>query len=144
MRSVPVLLLAGLVASACGGGRSSTAPRSSDPAEAVTGFLAAVKANDLVGMGQRWGTERGPAAQWMDRQVLHQRLTIMQSFLVHERFAIEPGNAAEMPGKPVLRIRLWRNGCEPVVPFTLVRSQDGWLVEDVKLEAAGNPTRSCR
>jgi hypothetical protein len=31
-----------------------------------------------------------------------------------------------------------------VVPITLVRYQGGWLVENVALEAAGNPARSCQ
>ena len=141
----PVLLLAGLVAMACGGGRSSTTmPRPESPTAAVEGFLAAVRANDLASMGQRWGTDRGPAARWMDREVLHQRLTVIQTLLSHERFALEPGNAPSTPDKPVLHVRLFRHGCQPVVPITLVRYQGGWLVENVALEAAGNPARSCQ
>jgi hypothetical protein len=123
---------------------ASTAPAPSDPAAAVTGFLAAVKANDLAAMGQRWGTDRGPAAQWMDREVLHQRLTVIQTMLMHERFALEPGNAPSTPDNPVLHVRLFRQGCQPVVPITLVRYRGGWLVQNVALEAAGNPARSCQ
>jgi hypothetical protein len=143
MKCHSVVLLAGLAA--CGAGQSSgTAPRAESPSAAVEGFLAAVHANDLASLGQHWGTSRGPAAEWMDREVLHQRLTIIQSLLAHERFTIEPGNAPASPDRPVIHVRLRRKGCEPVVPFTLVRYRDGWLVEDVKLEAAGNPARSCQ
>lgn len=144
MKFAPALLLAGLVATACGGRSTAAGPRAENPAAAVEGFLAAVTANDLDAMGQRWGTDRGPAARWMDRQVLHQRLTVIQSLLVHERFAIEPGNAPSTPDKPVIHVRLFRHGCQPVVPFTMVQYQGGWLVENVGLEAAGNPARSCQ
>jgi hypothetical protein len=145
MKPVPALLLTGLVATACGGRPpASSVPLSQNPAAAVEAFLAAVNANDLASMGQRWGTDRGPAANWMDREVLHQRLTVIQSLLVHERFAIEPGNAPAAPNKPVLHVRLFRHGCQPVVPFTMVQHRGGWLVENVALEAAGNPARSCQ
>jgi hypothetical protein len=141
---VPVLLLIGAVAAACGA-RPSSAPQASDPSAAVADFLAAVRANDLAAMGQHWGTgERGPAARWLNAETLHQRLFVMQSMLAHERYEILADNApVSADGDRVLRVRLWRKGCEPVVPFTVVRYREGWLVEAVGIEAAGNPARTC-
>lgn len=145
MKRFSACCLTALLASACGG-RSGQAPAPDDPASAVTAFLAAVQANDLAAMGRLFGTaDRGPAPGWMERDELNKRLTVIRSVLQHESYALEPGNdpGAGAP-RQVIRVRLTRKGCQPVVPFTLARHADGWLVAAVDLEAAGNPARTCQ
>ena len=67
-------------------------------------FMAAVKANDLERLGGLWGTDRGPAAQWMDRQQLRQRLTVIQKYMEHSGYrrssciqaaTLTPGDVAQ-------------------------------------------------
>lgn len=129
---------------ACGGGAMSPAPVS--PEAAVRSFLNGVKANSLSTMGETWGTSRGPAATYMDRAELEQRLTVIRTFLEHEKFEVLGSQAGGLPTRDqrrVIQVRLTRRGCQPVVPFTVIPYGGGWLVSDIDLSAAGNPQRSC-
>ena len=109
--------------------------------------MSAVRAGDLDAMGRLWGTADGPAAHRMDGGELERRLTVMRIYLQHEEYSIVTG--ARDPtirlrrGERVVSVRITRKGCTPVVPFTVTPYRGGWLVRDVKLEAAGNPARSC-
>lgn len=135
-------VLAVLALAACGGGTRYPAP--AEPEAAARQFLDAVRANSVTAMGQIWGTERGPAVAWMERSEMEQRLTVMQRFLRHDRFDIVRGNEGMSSAGYVVRVRLYRNGCTPVVPFTMVRYGQGWLVQQVDLQAAGNPQVTCQ
>ena len=138
------LALAG--SAACGGHHAVTGAASSNPEAAVRAFLNAVKANDLAAMRELWGSDRGPAGSYMDAQVSEQRLTVIKTFLEHESFTfdqpnlVDPGNSAQR----IVRVRLVRKGCQPVVPFTAVLWKDRWLVKDISLADAGNPARPCQ
>jgi hypothetical protein len=127
----------------CGQG-SVGVPPPADPGAAVAQFLAASKANDLQQMGRLWGTSKGPAAGRMPRDRLEKSLTIIHIYLEHESYVIEPGSSpADSPDERVVRVRITRKGCTPVVPFTVVRWKSGWLVKAIDLEAAGNPAIPC-
>jgi hypothetical protein len=135
-----------MLLAACGG-PSATVPAPVSPEAAVRSFLNAVKANSLSAMGETWGSSRGPAVQYMDRAELEQRLTVIRAFLEHDKFEIlgfQTGVAPANDQKRVLRVRLTRKGCEPVVPFTVTPYGGGWLVTDIDLSAAGNPQRPCQ
>jgi hypothetical protein len=146
MQRFPVLLALGLLG--CGGGSQSgsTPPAPQSTQTTLTEFLGAVRTNDLRRMGQLWGTDRGPAAAWMDPTTLSQRLQVMQRYLVHTGFRIVDGPSAA-PGKSRVqsfRVELHRSNCMRVVPFDLIQtSTGGWVVQDVHLEAAGNPMLAC-
>jgi hypothetical protein len=132
-----------LLGAGCSRGPAGSGPIPQDPALVVDQFLAAVKANDIATMGTLWGTKRGPASRTMARDDREKRLTVIQSYLAHESYAIvrtDPGAASD---ERVVRVQLTRLGCTPVVPFTVVRYRAGWLVSDIDLGAAGNPRRSC-
>lgn len=133
-----------LAALGCGGKSLPSGTLPADPAAAVVAFLAAVKANDLETMGQLFGSSRGPVNNWMRADEREKRLTVLESYLVHSSFEIQtstlPGNS---PDERIVRVKLARNNCEPVVPFTARRYGDGWLVQSIDLEAAGNPRRTC-
>ena len=131
---------------ACGGRQgvaSSAAP--SDPEAAVRAFLNAVRANSLIAMRDLWGSERGPATSYLNTQEVDQRLTVIRTFLEHERFEfaqpseVDPSNSAQR----IVKVRLTRKNCQPVVPFTAVPWGRGWLVKNIDLPSAGNPARSC-
>ncbi|MFQ6044979.1 MAG: hypothetical protein ACE5PT_01295 [Gemmatimonadales bacterium] len=140
-----VLLAAIITAWACGGrGARLAAPAS--PEAAVRGFFAAVRANSLRSMGELWGGRQGPASRYMSERELEQRLTVIRIYLEHEAFEILPPEAVDAvlsPDRRIVRVRLTRKGCTPIVPFTLERYRDGWLVHEIDLAAAGNPARSC-
>jgi len=139
-RATILALGTALALAGCGGGMSYPAP--ADPQAAVRSFLEAVRANSLTAMSELWGTERGPAVSYMERQMMEQRLTVMRTYLVHDRYELVVGNDG-MTNPRVVRVRLYRRGCSPVVPFTVVRYRTGWLVQHVDLEAVGNPQRDC-
>lgn len=134
----PLLLAVG-VAPACRRGSSAATPVPQSMNESVAQFLAAVKANDQVRMGDLWGTERGPASQSMNGETLRRRLTVIQKYLEHTGYRIIEGPLA-FPGREDLRtfrVELQRANCNQVLPIDVVRTRSGgWLVYDVHLETA--------
>lgn len=145
MRRLPVFLL--LLGAACGRGSAPQTPVPQSVNAALEQFLSAVKANDLSRMGALWGTDRGPASQWMKSQELRQRLTVIQKYLDHAGYRIVEGPLA-VPNRGDLRtfrVDLQRAACNQVVPIDVVRTRSGgWLVYDVHLEAAGSPAGRCQ
>jgi hypothetical protein len=137
----------GVAVFACGKKEAVGLPAPTDPDAAVVRFLSAIRAEDTDAMAQVWGTSSGPAADRLDRDELEQRLTVMKVYLEHEEYAIVPGvrdpTIDVRRGERLVVVRLTRKGCTPMVPFTLTPYQNGWLIRDVKLEAAGNPARNC-
>jgi len=141
-----LVVLAFILASfGCAGKSSPATPLPTGPTAAVEQFLAAVKANDLRTMGELWGSDKGPANDWMDQEYREKALMVMRSTLVHDSYAIDPSGT--LPGSSarerVVRVQLLRNNCRPTVPFTTLQYRDGWLVSNIDLEAAGNPRRPC-
>jgi hypothetical protein len=143
VRAAGLLLLA--AASACGGKQLATGAPSGNPETAVRAFLAAVAANDLSKMQQLWGSDRGPAVTYVDAKEVEQRLTVIRTFLAHEKYEFDQPNSVDPsnPAQRIVKVRLTRKGCQPVVPFTTVQWKNGWLVKDIGLADAGNPARSC-
>jgi hypothetical protein len=138
--------LALLVTAAACGGSSASGPAPTSPEATVRSFMQAVRANSLVAMGDLWGSNRGPARSYMDRGELEKRLTVIREYLAHDSFTLLEDNEAVLragPGERILSVRVARNNCRPVVPFTLVQYRGGWLVKSIDLEAAGNPARGC-
>jgi hypothetical protein len=115
--------------------------------ESLSEFMAAVKANDIKRMGELWGTDRGPAAESMDRAVLQRRVTVIQKYLENKGYRVVEGPLL-VPGHDELRsfkVELQRANCNQVLPIDIVRTRSGgWLVYDVHLESAGNPVGPCQ
>jgi len=137
-----LLMLAG--SAACGKNPGPGGPEPQSMNESLTQFLAAVKANDQKRMGELWGTERGPAANSMNRDALRQRLAVIQKYLDHTGYRVIEGPLL-VPGRDELRtyrVELQRDKCNQVLPIDVIRTHSGgWLVYDVHLEAAGSPGR---
>jgi hypothetical protein len=132
-------------AGACGGRQVVTTSPSGSPEASVRAFLNAVKSSDMPAMRDLWGSERGPASSYLSKEEVEQRLTVIRTYLEHESFEFDQPNVAA-PGiseQRIVRVRLNRKGCRPVVPFTTVLWKSSWLVKDISLADAGNPARSC-
>ena len=82
---------------ACGGGPGPGKPVPQSPQETLAQFMSAVKANDLLRMGTLWGSDRGPAADWMKGNELKERLTVIQKYLAHAGYRVVEGPLRE-PG----------------------------------------------
>lgn len=143
-RAAGLAFAVALSAVGCGRGQTSaTAPL--DPESTIRQFMNAVKANSLTGMAELWGTRKGRASATMNHEEMDKRLTVIRSFLAHDSFEFQPRNMLSATGadQRVLDVRITRKACTPVVPFTVVRWGNGWLVQDIDLSAAGNPARPC-
>ena len=140
-----ILALTCGIGAACGGGRSAPlAPVT--PAATIQGFMSAVGANNLVRMGELWGTERGAAIRSMDGEELHQRLSVIRQYLRHDSYSIVGELGSGLLGDErhrIFQIRMVRHGCSRLVPFTLVEASEGWLIQNIDLAAVGNPAAPC-
>jgi hypothetical protein len=127
-------------------GGSSEPVAVASPEETVEQFLGAVSATSVETLAELWGTSRGPAANSMDEDELIKRLGVIIIYLQHERYEISPTADAVLSGtgdERRVRVQLFRSGCSPVVPFTLQRWRDGWLVSNIDLTPIGNPALAC-
>jgi hypothetical protein len=116
------------------------------PETSVQVFLDAVRENRLSAMSDLWGSSSGLAADRMDEEELRKRLMVIQVYLMHDSHEIIPELDEVLRGtgnRRSVRVRLTRMGCTAVVPFTLERWRDGWLVADIDLTAIGNPRAAC-
>ena len=140
---VPLAMI--LASFGCGSKAPPPGTLPSDPTTALVRFLAAVKANDIQAMGDLWGSDKGPANAWMAHADRERRLTVIRATLAFESYAID--RAGPLPGpsdrERVVRVQLVRNNCRPTVPFTMLQYRDGWLINRIDLDAAGNPRRPC-
>ena len=140
-------VLATVLALGCGGGRASQTPVPQTLSQALDQFLGAVKANDLNRMSQLWGTDRGPAADWMQPGDLRKKLTVIQIYLNHTGYRVVEGPIAAPANSNVrtFRVELQHRDCNHVQPIDLMRTRSGgWLVFDVHLEASSNPAGPCQ
>ena len=123
---------------ACGGGPGPGKPVPQSPQETLAQFMSAVKANDLSRMGTLWGSDRGPAADWMKGNELKERLTVIQKYLAHAGYRVVEGPLRE-PGS------IGGTACTFVAPMDLVRTKGGgWVVNDVHLGSLPTPGGTCR
>jgi len=154
-RLTVLLVLAGF---GCGGAQRPGALTPQTPNDALNKFMDAVKAKDLDRMADLWGSVRGPASSYMDKNHLNRQLTTIQIYWNHKGYRIIDGPLPAQPLNPTFkdvpsadrlrdfRLELQRpSGCSQVIPITVVRTNGGgWLVFDVHLEAAGNPAARCQ
>ena len=147
LRLVTLIILSAALVSCSSRSGGSSIPPPADPEATIRSFMNSVKANSLAGMAQLWGTSNGLASENLDHVTLEQRRTVIRIYLEHDEFTIVPGDRVAgvnvEAGERAVLVRLSRRGCTPTVPFTLVPYAGGWLVRDIDLAAAGNPSRRC-
>lgn len=135
---------------ACGGRPRNTGNILSlaavDHLSAVRGFMDAVKSGSISTLAGLWGTSDGLAAEKMDREELVQRLRVIMTYLAHDEYTIteEMDAIFQTDNEKVVTVRVSRGNCVSAVPFTIVRSGDGWLVKGMDLEAIVSPRGRCR
>ena len=104
------------------------------PAEALSGFMAAAKAEDLQAVGAYWGDESGSAREKMSRSEFEMRAFIVVKCVRHDKYTVlTEGNAAG--GRRVLNVQITKDGGPRGVltkasNFTMARGpQSRWFVE---------------
>jgi hypothetical protein len=125
------------------GGVASLAPL--DHGSAVRGFMDGVKSENFTTMAGLWGTPSGIAANDMDGEELLRRLTVMMKYLAHDEYELVdgPGALLRTDQRRIVTVRMRRGGCTSDVPFTVVRANDGWLVQSMDLASVVSPREGC-
>src|SRR5947207_15165523 len=72
-------VLVALASLACGGGAGPGKLAPHSPQETLAQFMSAAKENNISRMGTSWGSERGPATNWMKPDQLRERRTGAQT-----------------------------------------------------------------
>ena len=147
LRSLSVL--AAFILAACSTGTPASAQAPAAPQAAaettVQQFLQAVADSNLVKMAELWGTSKGSAARTRSPENYEQRVLVMQAYLRSAQYRIlsneQDGPRAE---QRILQVEFTRNGCENIVPVTVVRTeQGGWVIRSLDLAQLGSPARKC-
>ncbi len=145
---LPLAFLVSLTLAGCSGGRATSAAGAPAPAasaeRAVQEFMQAVADSNLAKVAQLWGSAKGPAATTHEPANYEQRITIIQAYLRGSQYRILSNDTdPAAPEQRLLQVELTRPNCQKIVPFSLVRSGNAWLVNRIDLTAAGSPGRPC-
>jgi len=143
IRSFCAVLLA--VLPACGGGGGSSGPvvpgvapaPAAAPADAVERFMRLLAAKDYLAMGHLFGTAEGPITSRDPQQQVERRMFAIANILANDRFVIRGGQGIPGRGPEVtqLTVQITHQGQVKDVPFVVVRTANGWLVEQIDLQA---------
>jgi hypothetical protein len=135
---VKKLIIVLALAGACRSTTTSTGPSpvvrgnqtgATDPTAAIRGFMAAVKQQDLQGMGALWGDVDGLARDRYDRTTLEQRELIMMCWLKHDSFDIV-GDAPNPGGTRAYVVSLASGGKSQSTTFDVVQGPGSrWYVK---------------
>ena len=141
-----IALLAPLLV-ACGGGKPITTPIPSDPNQAITLFLTAVKSKDIKGMGDVWGNEQNLEINLVTPDQFRLRVYPLQIYLSNKGFRILEGPTPVngSPSRRTYKVELQRTGCTFTVTLTVVQmKRGGWLFYGTDLTDVSNASKSCR
>ncbi len=134
-----------LLVAACGGHSQAGSPAPAPSAEhAVQAFLGAVTDSNVAKMAQLWGSAKGPAAQTHEPSDYQRRIVVIQSYLRGARYRILSNDP--ITGDAVrrqLQVELSRDRCQKVVPFMVIETAHGWIINSIDIGAAGSPGRPC-
>lgn len=144
-------LLGALLLSACGGHAApgSTSPQaapSSTPESAVRAFLLAATDSNMPQMSRLFGTEKGSAYTTHQPADYQRKLEVMQIYLRGINYTVGKIHPSDNDAsKTVVDVIIDRRACSRTMPVTTVQSsRDGWLINALDLNTAGNPQRPCR
>ena len=104
--------------------------------------MRAVADSNLTRMAELWGTDRGPASKIHPKDY-EKRIVIMQLFL----HGVQARTLGEVPssksGLRSVTTELAHNGCKVTISIDVVKSRDGWLVQNFDLAEAGRVNQPC-
>lgn len=137
LKPLTALLLV-VAASACAGNRApSGGPGAPSAAAAVEQFLQLAAEERYVDMGWVFGTDAGPVMRQWPRPEVEQRMYAIAKVLVHDSYVVGPSSA--VPGRigqaERFTVTLQTATRMVEVPFTVVRGDGRWYVEQVDLQA---------
>ena len=99
-------------------------------------FLRAANTNDLDTMARLFGTVDGPIVNQHSKQHVDDRMFVIASVLRHSDYRIVSEEI--VPGRrdvaTQLNVSLTIQDEPVLVPFTLVTSGQGWLIEQIAIE----------
>ena len=105
--------------------------------------MQAVADGNLDKMASLWGTANGPASKTRQPPDYERRIAVIRAYLRNDSFRVT-SDVPESANRRALRVEIRRQTCTWNVPFMVVKTGDGsWLVNQVDLNAAGNPARPC-
>ena len=105
------------------------------PRAAVSGFLAAVHAEDLQALASVWGTAAGPARNTIPRDELEKRELIMMCFLRHDRYRLT-SDAESTGGQRRIEVEVSLQDLTRTTSFITVPGAGGrWYVQSFDMEA---------
>jgi len=145
-------LIGALLLSACGGGKAAPGavnPQSAAPVTAeaaVRAFIKAASDSNIAEMSQLFGTDKGSAYSTHQPADFQRKLEVMQIYLRNIQYTVGKIHPADNePGKTIVDVIIDRKACSRTMPITTVLSaKDGWMVNSLDLNTAGNPSRPCR
>jgi hypothetical protein len=104
------------------------------PRDAVVGFMAAAKVQDLQAMALLWGTTNGPALSTMDKESRDQREIIMMCYLKHDTYRVL-SEAPSTNTERVLAVEVTYKGLTRSTNFYATGGPAGrWFVRTFDLE----------
>ena len=102
---------------------------------AVSGFLAAVRAEDLQALASVWGTAAGAARNTIPREELEKRELVMMCFLKHDRYRLV-SDAESTAGQRRIEVEVTSGDVTRTTPFIAVPGPAGrWYVQSFDMEA---------
>lgn len=106
--------------------------------------MEAVADSNLPKMASLWGTANGSALKTRQPPDWERRIAIMQAYLRNDSFRITSDVAEQNEDRRAQQVEIRRQSCSWSVPFVTVKARDGsWLITQIDLAAAGNPSRPC-
>jgi hypothetical protein len=132
-----------LLVISCGGSGSAPTQPASSAAGAVQSFMKAVADSNVAKMGTLWGTAGGPASVTKQPPDWERRIAIMQAYLKNDSYRLTGDVPGSDPNRRDIQVEIKRQTCTWSVPFVAVKSGQRWLVTQVDISLAGNPSRGC-
>ena len=132
---------------ACGGGKPITTPIPSDPNQALTLFLTAVKNKDIPGMGRVWGDERNLEINLVSPDQFRLRVYPLQIYLSNRGFRVieGPTPVAGASSRRTYKVELQRSSCTLQVTLTVAQmKRGGWVFQGTDLTDVSNASKVCR
>ena len=113
------------------------------PSAAVEEFMRAVADSNLPRMSQLFGNRRGSAFRTHQPKDYEKRMVVIQAMLRGAQARTLGDIPSEKSGGRTVPTQLSNNGCRVTIPFNVVKANEGWLVNEFKLESAAEVNKPC-